>query len=398
MTWGRSAERFHVLVEDRPDRSPAGSHASGYAELLAVVGGLRAVPSPVADPVFVSTLRDRLVAEAESILAAAAAERDDADARLRLTPVTPRARRRNRRLAAAVSGVVLVGGSATMAYAAQSALPGDGLYPIKRGLENAHTELTFNRAGRGRVLLDNAGTRLQEAQQLTRDHADPARVNQALDAFTAQAVSGSDLLVSDYEATGDRSSITSLRTFTVSSMSRLDDLQSAVPSQSLGSLLQAAQALDQVQRTTVETCAVCRGPVLSSVPSVLTQATQATVDAWNVAAPAPRGQQVQQGPDGGPLLPHIKGQLPPASVTNPDDTGLVQDPSPTLPTAQDVQHTVQHLTQGLTDALQNDVASTVTDTASNLLDAVGEVGNQVAQTLDDTVGGLVGGLLGTQTP
>jgi hypothetical protein len=396
VTRGRRAQRFHALVEDpSADRSSVG--APEYAELLAVVGSLRAVPAPVADEAFVATLRDRLVAEAESILAAAAAEREHDDARLRLTPIAPRTRRRNRRLAAVISGAVLVGGSATMAYAAQSALPGDGLYPVKRGLENAHAELTFNRADRGRVLLENAGTRLDEAQQLTRDHAEPSRVDQALDAFTAQAVSGSDLLVSDYESTGDRSTITSLRTFTVTSMTRLDDLQSAVPAQSLGPLLQAAQALDQVQQTTVETCAVCRGPVLSSVPSVLTQATQATVDSWTVAAPAPRGDPVVQGPDGGPLLPHLKGQLPPASVTNPDDTGLLQVPTPTVPTAVDVQHTVQHLTQGLTDDLQQDVASTVTDTATNLLDAVGKVGNQVAQTLDGTVTGLLG-VLGTQTP
>jgi hypothetical protein len=396
VTRGRRAQRFHALVEDQSaDRSSVG--APEYAELIAVVGSLRAVPAPVADAAFVSTLRDRLVAEAESILAAAAAEREHDDARLRLTPLAPHARRRSRRLAAVVSGAVLVAGSATMAYAAQSALPGDGLYSVKRGLENAHAELTFNRADRGRVLLANADTRLDEAQQLTRDHADPSRVDQALDAFTAQAVSGSDLLVSDYESTGDRSTITSLRTFTVTSMTRLDDLQSAVPAQSLGPLLQAAQALDQVQQTTVETCAVCLGPALSSVPSVLSQATRATVDSWTVAAPAPRGHPVVQGPDGGPLLPHLKGQLPPASVTNPDDTGLLQVPTPTVPTAVDVQHTVQHLTEGLTDDLQQDVASTVTDTATNLLDAVGKVGNQVAQTLDGTVTGLLG-ILGTQTP
>jgi hypothetical protein len=382
---GRRAQQFHELVEDS---STGGVRLPDFAELLDVVGALRAVPPPVADPAFVATLRERLVTEAEAVLAAAAAERDDADARLRLRPVAPRTRRRRRRLAAAVSGVVLVGASATMAYAAQTALPGDGLYPIKRGLENAHAELTFDRADRGRVVLGNADTRLDEAQQLARNHADPSRVDDALDAFTEQAVDGSDLLVSDYDSTGDRSSITSVRTFTVSSMNQLDQLQSEVPTQSLDPLLRAAQALDQVQQSSVQACALCSGPAITTVPGVLAQATQATVDAWQIAVPKlHHGQNPLQGSDGGPRLPHLKGQLPPASVTDPGATGLLAE-VPTVPTADDVQHTVQHLTEGLTHDHQNDLASTVADTATNLLDAVGEVGNQVAQALDDTVGGI----------
>jgi hypothetical protein len=391
VTSARRAEQFNTLVEES---STSGVGLSGYAELLDIVGALRAVPAPVADPVFVASLRDRLIQEAESVLVAAATELNEADERLRLRPTTPRARRRHRRLAALVSGVVLVGGSATMAVASQSALPGDGLYPVKRGLENAHAELTFDRGDRGRVLLGDARTRLDEAQTLSRTHADPARVDDALNAFTTQAISGSDLLVSDYDATGDRSSISALRTFSVASMDQLDELQSEVPSQSLAPLLRAAQAVDQVQQTSVQTCSVCDGPALGSVPSVLARSTQATLDAWQLAVPRPPHSQqpLVQGPDGGPVLPHIKGQLPPASVTDPDESTATSPSStstaPLAPTAGDVQHTVRHLTDGLTHTHQNDVASTVADTADNLLDAVGEVGNQVAQDLDDTVGGI----------
>jgi hypothetical protein len=381
---GRRAQQFHELVEES---STGGARLPEYAELLELVGALRAVPEPVADPAFVAGLRERLIAEAESVLAAAAAERDDTDARLRLPSTTPHARRRNRRLAAAVGGFALVGASATMAVAAQTALPGDSLYPVKRGLESAHAELTFDRGDRGRVLLGSATTRLDEAQDLSRMHADPSRVSDALDAFTQQAIDGSDLLVSDYEATGDRSSITSVRTFTVASMDRLQVLQSQVPPQSRDQLLRAAQALDQVQASSVNACAVCRGPVIGAVPSVLTQATQATVDSWQIGVPKPHHaqQHLQPGADGGPVLPHVGGRLPPASVTNPDDTNAGV---PTPPTANDVQHTVQHLTDGLTNGQQNDLASTVSDTANNLLDAVGEVGNQVAGALDDTIGGV----------
>ena len=96
-----------------------------YADLLEVVGALRATPAPEPDPAFVAALRERLMAEAETVLTAAAAERGR---RRRPAPAAPgrrrAVRRRNRRLAAVVSGVILVGATATMAVAAQSALPG----------------------------------------------------------------------------------------------------------------------------------------------------------------------------------------------------------------------------------------------------------------------------------
>jgi hypothetical protein len=385
---GRRVEQFHELVEGS---TVGGARTPAYADLLDVVGALRAVPAPVPDREFVATLRERLLAEAETVLVAAAAEREETDARLRLPPTAPQTRRRHRRLVAVISGVALVGATATVAVASQSALPGDGLYPVKRGLESAHFQLTFDRAARGRVMLDAASTRLDEAQDLSRTHADPALVSDALDAFTQQATDGADLLVADYEATGDRSSITTLRTFTATSMARLQALQSVVPPQSLDDLLQAARALDQVDQVAVQVCAVCDGPSITQAPSVLTQAAQAASGSWQVVAPHSRGGRTRPGT---PHLPHVGGHLPPASVTDPTQTGLAD---PELPTAGDVQHTIRHLTGGLTDKNQNDVASTVTDVAGNLLDAVGQAGNQVAGTLDDTVNG-VGSLLPSDLP
>jgi Domain of unknown function (DUF5667) len=383
----RRAERFHELVEET---STSGARSPEYAELLAVVGGLRAVEAPVADPAFVATLRERLVTEAESVLAGAAASRDQTDARLRLRPTTPRTQRRRRRLAAAVSGVILVGTSATVAVAAQSALPGDGLYPVKRGLESAHAELTFDRAARGRLLLDNAGTLLGEAQELSSERADPARVSDALDSFTDQATSGADLLVADYQATGDESSMTTLRTFTADSMSRLQGLQSVVPPQALDSLLQAARALDQVQQISVQTCSGCAGPLATTAPTVLTQAAQAATASWQVVVSRPGHHNTGPGTgpgtgNGQPHLPHVPAHLPPASVTDPDQSTAG---NPDLPTDGEVQHTLQHLTDGLTDNQQNDGASTVTDTATNLLDAVGQVGNTVGGVLGTTIDGV----------
>jgi hypothetical protein len=379
----RRSQEFHELVE-----GSSTARASSYADLLELVGGLRATPEPVADPVFVAALRDMLIAEAEIVLAAAAADQAQVDERLRLTPAEPRVRRRNRRLVAAVGGVILVGGSATMAVAAQSALPGDGLYPVKRGIENAHAGLTFDRAGRGEVLLDSASTRLDEAAALSRSDADPALVDDALSAFTQQAVSGSDLLVQDYQASGDETSMTALRTFTASSMTRLRDLQTLVPTDSLPQLLQAAQALDQIQSVSVHTCPACSGPLVTAVPAVLADATQIATGPWTTGG-TDGGQSGHHrhggtGPSTGPDLPQVGGNLPPGSVTEPPPTGTNTD----VVSDTDVQHTLHDLTSGLTDGSQNTLGSTVTDTTSNVLDAVGQAGNTVTGAVGDTVGGL----------
>jgi hypothetical protein len=376
----RRSQEFHELVE-----SGSTARATAYADLLEVVGGLRATPAPVADPAFVAALRDLLITEAETVLARAATDRAQVDERLRLTPAAPRVRRRNRRLAATISGVVLVGGSATMAIASQSALPGDGLYPIKRGLESAHAGLTFDRAARGRVLLDSASTRLDEATALSRSGSDPSRVDDALATFTTQAVTGSDLLVQDYETTGNESSITAVRTFTASSMTRLRDLQALVPTGSLPELLQAAQALDQIQSVSTHACPSCSGPLVTAVPAVLADATQIATGPWVTSSTDGGLTGHHDGtPGSGPELPQVGGNLPPGSVTQPPPIGTQTD----IATSTDVQHTLHDLTGGLTDGTQNTLGSTVTDTAGNVLDAVGQVGNTVVGAVGDTVGGI----------
>jgi hypothetical protein len=385
---GRRSQEFHDLVEGTTN-----ARSSSYADLLEVVGALRAVPAPEPDPAFVLALRERLLDEAQTVLVAAAAEQSDVDERLRLRPAAPRTRRRNRRLAAGISGVILVGASGTMAVAAQTALPGDRLYPLKRGIESAQAQLTFDRAARGRVLLDNASTRLDEVAELSRTGGSSERISQTLDAFTQEAVDGSDLLLTDYQATGDQSSITTVRTFTATSMARLRVLQSSVPAASVDQLLQAAQSLDQVQQVATRACPTCAGPSVTQVPSVLTQAVDAAADPWLVALPSAGSHPHADPTPGGVKLPHVGGNLPPASVTDPTQSA----PDPELPTAHDVRHTLQHLTDGLTDNRQTDLGSTVTDTAGNLLDAVGDVGNTLVGTVTGTLDDL-GSALPTTLP
>ena len=84
----------------------------------------------------------------------------------RLT-LPPRRSARERRIAAAVGGLALVGATTSMAMAAQDALPGEALYPVKRAMENAQTGLQLDEGDKGATLLANASGRLDEVSALS---------------------------------------------------------------------------------------------------------------------------------------------------------------------------------------------------------------------------------------
>ncbi|UUZ60774.1 DUF5667 domain-containing protein [Nocardioides sp. B-3] len=123
-----------------------------------------------------------------------------------------------------------------MAVAAQTALPGESLYPVKRAIEEAQTGIARDDATRGRALLANARGRLDEVRDLT-ERGNPASIS-AVDAtlktFIDRAGDASDALLAAYAETGDEALITELRSFTASSMDRLSELESEVPESARG--------------------------------------------------------------------------------------------------------------------------------------------------------------------
>ncbi|UUW91691.1 DUF5667 domain-containing protein [Pimelobacter simplex] len=186
----RGAEEFDALISGR-----AGDHEA-YADLLELVASLREVPPVEARPDFVSSLRTQLVA---------AAEREPARADEALAVrLTPRQRRgaRERRVAALVGGFAVVAATGSMAMASQDALPGDVLYPVKRAIENAQTNLQGNGASKAETLIAHAESRLTEVQKLTARGADEDAVSSTLQDFTDQAKQASELALDDYATTG----------------------------------------------------------------------------------------------------------------------------------------------------------------------------------------------------
>lgn len=262
----RRAEEFAAAVDGRSSVLTA-----DLRELVGVTTALRSHESlqaarPRDD--FASELRARLMLEAERVLTPGAAP-------LAL-PVRHRGPR-ERRLVAAASVVVLFGGTAGMAAAAQQALPGEALYPIKRGLEQAEAGLSVSTAGKGQDLLKQANDRLGEVEDLLETGSLTAapRVPQTLETFTAQAQEGSGLLMSSFEETRDPQAIVAVREFTAHGITLLQDLARTAPPGAQDELAAAALTLGEIDREATALCDSCADDIPElEVPGIFLAAAE----------------------------------------------------------------------------------------------------------------------------
>ena len=308
----RRAEEFDSLVEG----TSTGRDDARYADFLDIVAQLRSAPEPVARPEFVGDLRERLMLAAATELAPA-----DDDARLTLPARRPA---RERRIAIGVGALALVGATTSVAMAAQSALPGEALYPVKRAIENAQTGFSTDEADKGSRLLANASGRLEEVTELSEkgDLADNVAIASTLNTFTEQTTAASDLLLADYDATGNEASIDELRTFTADSMTRLTKLEETVPVEARDELIHAARVLAQIDVAAQRVCPVCAGGI-ADLPAVFFSGGTIgqSGDGAGSSPQQPQSSGDQSGKGDGkqddPVLPETGGSLPPGSVLSP---------------------------------------------------------------------------------
>ncbi|WP_244931240.1 DUF5667 domain-containing protein [Nocardioides sp. W7] len=261
----RRAEEFDSLVEGT---STSEADATRHAELLELVGSLRESAPVEPRPAFVADLRERLMAAAETELATAPTDRAPGTAvqdRLTVARRSPR----ERRLAVAIGGFAIVGATTSMAVAAQSALPGDVLYPLKRAIENAHTGLSVDDERKGSTLLANASDRLEEVDRLTRaaeaEQVDVARVEETLATFSSQATEASDLLLGAYEADGDDAALAELQDFTDRSFESLNQLAASVSDEVRAALVPVGNVLAAIEAAVQQACPTCTN-VLTTLP------------------------------------------------------------------------------------------------------------------------------------
>jgi len=320
----RRADEFDSLVE----AAASGQRVEDarFAELLEVVGTLRSTPAPEARPEFVADLRSRLMtAAAEELVQVAPTPAE------RLT-VTQRRTPRERRLAIAVGGVAIVGATTSMAVAAQTALPGDVLYPLKRALENAQTGVRVDDASKGSSLLANARGRLAEIDQLTRSEQgqDLVAIEDTLEAFADQATEASDLLLADYAETGAEASIVELQDFTAQSLATLEELSAILPAAAQQALVSAGELLAQIAQTTVSLCPTCTGEQIGRIPRFLVQAAEDVVGTLlNPTSTTP----VAEAPAASTPAAPTKGGSGPRTPASPPASATPQSPTILQPPA-----------------------------------------------------------------
>lgn len=393
----RRADEFAALIEGA--RPLDAQEQARFGELLELVGSLRSVPTPEPRPEFAADLRARLMAEADSLLLPLDTT---SEARLRLGPQDPRRARRDRRVATLLGGAALIGATTSVAVAAQTALPGDTLYPVKRALENAEAGVAVGDDDKGGVLMASATQRLDEVSELV-DRDTPegrAAMPGTITTFTEQADEASTLLLDDFRTTGREGSITELREFTRASMERLGELAGVLPADAHDELVAAADRLLEIDEEARLLCPSCAGSGITELPPIL--ASGAVLSGTTL----PTDWATLPGL---PELPDLEGATDLNNRTAGDGSGSEESggtgtgtgplpvPGPTglpgpLPGGGE---TTDSTVDKLKDTLLGGVTTSATPTA-NVLEGTGELlddtVDDVGGVVEDTTGGL-GGLI-----
>lgn len=366
----RDAEAFAHAVD-----GARGDVADRYSDLLTCVDVLRAqdVPAPRAD--FVADLRMRLLDAADTLLIPADG---------RLAPVVPLhatpAARRQRRISIAAAAFVVIGGTAGVAAASENALPGDPLYPLKRGIESAQVSLNSSDSGRGQDLLRRASTRLSEVDALISKHEDADLINDTLASFQESAANGADLLFVEYQRSGNPEEISRLRAMLGSQLTKLDSMTGESPTEAQSAFDKARALLGQLDQQASVLCGDC-GPggfsdrfgAASSAPSLASLLNAPAINAQQAAGQAARDNELANRAD-----EIAKGAEKPAVPVDGAPTGgPTTDPTTGLPLpvpTPELSNPLGGLTSGVAALLK-------------------EVGGEPLAPLTDTLNQLTGGLL-----
>jgi hypothetical protein len=368
----RRAEQFAAAVDSR---TPVDDLSPDLRVLAELVGDLRAqrAPAPRAD--FSAHLRERLMAEAE----------------VSLSPVSPLAlpprrtdRARQRRLTAAAAVFTLVGGSAGLAAAAEQSLPGDALYPIKRGIEDAQLGLQSEPADKGRAYLAQAEERLDEASSLIETGAPSDQVAGNVDLFVVQAVAGSSLLLDSYRDGGSTEDVESLRDFSARTLDQLQDVAKDAPADLQDELARAAVVVRGIDEQASAACASCEDRPSLQLPALMAQAAQISQ-----AMEALRSQEVSND------HPALELKVPTSPLdsngarstdgSESDDGEATSTDGTGIDIGADLPQSPRQALDGLDDATGGLVGSVGDSTEKTVKQLTEELEEQVDDTLDGDV-------------
>lgn len=372
----RRANAFAQALEERtpsdlsePDpaaeQSEAPAEPADHDRLLALASVLgERMPRPVLDPEVKVVQRAQLIAAMEAkVMEERAGGGVAADPQVpeqrtgrgahratSLRKLRPRSRWSKGIAAGGLTVGVAAGAFSGVAAASTDALPGDHLYPVKRGMEDIRLGMADDDSDRGELYLDQASSRLSEARRLMErgrlgalDHESLGEIRRALAGMKHDASEGHRLLQAAYERDGSLGPIQALSSFSRSHRDAWAKLRGNLPAQLTdvgGEVESVFQAIDQdvapLQSLLPKPPEQTRGSGPSTKPSTPSGKQQATPPPGTPSAaptPAASGNTKTPPPDGGGLLGGTGNLLnPPSTPPTPGNTPA-QPPHPdiTLP-------------------------------------------------------------------
>ncbi|MCC5480102.1 DUF5667 domain-containing protein [Streptomyces sp. NPDC059680] len=349
----RRANAFAQALEEQSDRDTAAEQSVGTAgspptaeeqtergKLLALAVGLGALPKPQLDPEVKVVQRAQLVAAMEAMLqegtgAADASVPEQRASRSRgahraspLGKLRPRSRLTKGLAAGGLSVGVAAGAFGGVAAASSSALPGDSLYGLKRGIEDFKLNyLTNGDDQRGQTYLDQASTRLSEARRLMErgrgghlDHESISEIRRTLSGMQQDVSEGHRLLHEAYEANPDHlGPIQALSTFSRSHREAWTALSDRLPVQ-LGDVKeQVSSVFDAIDQEVA--------PLQSLLPHSPAQGGDGKRQGSGSASTGSSGGHRSTAPSSSGTTPssgkHARSGDPSGSATNSSGEGLL---------------------------------------------------------------------------
>jgi hypothetical protein len=254
MASGTFPERDHPMSPfrrsaeaDAFDAALRGATPSPELEpLLRTVAALDAAADEAPRPQFSADLRERLMAEAGTVLQPRPA-----------VPVAAPSRGTRRRLAGVVATAVTVAGGAGLVASSASALPGEVLYPVKRGTEQVQKSLRLSDSARGAFELQQATRRLAEVEALAERDGSQEQVDEALVDFEKVARSGTDRLMDAYRDDQDKATLQQVDRFVAQAAPTIEDLADGAPGTEDEVVTRVQRLVDELTGTVDRTCPTC---------------------------------------------------------------------------------------------------------------------------------------------
>lgn len=225
------------------------------AQLVSFAEGLCEAAAVEPSAAFRGSLRAQLMTEAATVLVPMPSSAKPSPLR-DATHDTP-VRSGRRRVASLSAALVASAGAIGMVASSASAVPGEMLYPVKRGVESVELTLHRDDASRGAFKLSQASERLAEARQLSASGGSTDLIASSLDDFSSAATDGSARLFTAYTDSGSEKPIDQVNDFAATSSLDLRALSEQLPAGLSDSLEAANAALTDLAGEAAALCASC---------------------------------------------------------------------------------------------------------------------------------------------